>query len=84
MSKVEIQTKQFIDDNGISTPYKRLVIIGHLDGIEHSLEIKLTKNEMVLAEALLRSGNLEVTTKNGGSGVKVTDNHKSFIWRGGR
>lgn len=65
MATVRIISKQFTDDKtGEITPYKRLAIIGSLNGEVLTLEVKLSKAELQLAQALLASEeSLEVSSR---------------------
>lgn len=56
MAKVAVIKKQFTDDGtGVITPYERLSIAGYVNGEYQSLELKLSKAEMLLAKIILSS-----------------------------
>lgn len=56
MTNVAIITKNFIDEKtGNPVNYERLQITGWLDGVQHTLELKLEKSELLLAKILLSS-----------------------------
>lgn len=54
MTNVKIITKEFISDTGEITPYRRLAIIGEIQGEPYTLELKLNKSELMLADVLLK------------------------------
>lgn len=53
MSKVYVANKEFVGEDGKAVKYKRLIIQGVLEGIEQTLEIKLSPLEYTFAEMLL-------------------------------
>jgi hypothetical protein len=55
MSNVQVLDKTFIKDNGEAVKYKVVAITGYLDGLAHTLELKASKTELMLAEILLAS-----------------------------
>lgn len=63
MAVVKIVDKEYNDDEtGRSVPYKRLAITGVLGGEIQTLEVKLGKTELQLAELLLKSTEEEPTS----------------------
>lgn len=62
-----VDMEPFENDKGELVKYKRLCISGYLGGEVHTLEIKLEKSELLLAEILLSSKEEK----------PVTDSHRS-------
>lgn len=59
--KVAIVKHEFTDEKtGEIRPYERLALLGSVGGETHSLELKLTKAELLIAKILL-SSNEELT-----------------------
>lgn len=77
MSSVKIVEKVYTPEDG-SKPftYERLAIIGSIDGVEHTLELKLEKSEMLLAKILLAS-NEDLSVGYGAKGVDIEVKRKS-------
>lgn len=59
MAQVQIITKQFTnEETGRVIDYERLAIIGNIDGLPYTLELKLQPAELIAAKMLLgASGN---------------------------
>lgn len=55
MSVVQVIKKVFVNEAGESVPYERLSITGYVSGEIHTLELKITNSEMLLAKILLSS-----------------------------
>lgn len=68
----KIVTHSFTQDDGTITPYKRLAIVGVLNGETHTLELKLSKSELSLAQALLSSTDTPITEK------ELKEEHQDF------
>lgn len=56
MAVVQVITETFVPENGKPIKYERLAIMGYIDGIEHTLKLKLTPAELLTAKILLNSG----------------------------
>lgn len=77
MAKVYIATLQFNNnETGEIVPYKRLCITGSVNGDSHTLELKLSKEQLVLAEMLLTSKE-EVSTSTRKASAEEVDNFLS-------
>lgn len=62
MAQVQIITKQFTnEETGRVIDYERLAIIGNIDGLPYTLEIKLSPAETIAAKMLLVSGGTPAT-----------------------
>ena len=63
MATVKVIEKVFVDtETQREVPYKRLAIIGYVGGEIHTLELKLSNTEMLMAEMLLNSKEVEPET----------------------
>lgn len=57
MAVVQVIKETFIpEDGGKPVNYERLAIMGYIDGIEHTLKLKLSPAELLTAKILLNSG----------------------------
>jgi hypothetical protein len=72
MALVQIAKRTFNDEKtGKNVEYERLCIIGYLDGVTHTLEVKLEKSELMLAKILLNSKGEKAQVTLGDSGDPV-------------
>ena len=60
-----VQMEPFPDANGKMVNYKRLCIMGVLEGQIRTLEVKLEKSDLILAEILLASTESQPTVVKG-------------------
>lgn len=63
MAQVSVIEQSFEGEDGKPVKYKRLAITGIIDGELHTLELKLSKSELLLAEILLSSKEERPTTQ---------------------
>lgn len=62
MATVKVLQKNFVNEAGENVPYERLAIIGYVSGEIHTLELKLSSSELMLAKMLLSSNEEQPTT----------------------
>lgn len=63
MATVKVIEKEFVEqETQRVVPYKRLAIIGYVGGEIHTLELKLSNTEILMAEMLLNSKEKEPET----------------------
>lgn len=77
MATVKVITQQFTNDNGEQIPYKRLCITGYLGGEIQTLELKLSKSDLLLAELLLTSNEEKPTVDT----RKATEDEQPSVTR---
>lgn len=63
MATVKILKQQFTNDKGELIDYERLAIIGYVSGELHTLELKLSSSELMLAKMLLSSNEEKPSTQ---------------------
>lgn len=78
MAVVQVITETFVPEDGRPIKYERLAIMGYIDGIEHTLKLKLSPAELLTAKILLNSGRDSVGDI---SSHKANDSEKPTIKR---
>lgn len=74
MARIEVVPKVYNNpDTGEKVDYERLVITGSMDGISHSLELKLEKSELLLAKILLASKEETVSSTRAASEAELSE-----------
>jgi len=78
MAHVQVIKKSFVnEETGRSVDYERLAIIGAIDGLPYTLEIKLQPAELIAAKMLLESKSKPEVVRTGEPGevipVRVKD-----------
>jgi len=81
MAHVQVIKKSFVnEETGRSVDYERLAIIGAIDGLPYTLEIKLQPAELIAAKMLLESKSKPEVVRTGEPGevipVRVKDSGK--------